>query len=179
MFANNINKMILNFSSIIKQFGKKGEKSGWTYIEIPSRLAAKLKPNTKKSFYVKGKLDKHELKRTALLPMGNGDFILPLNAAIRKATGKRKGAVLNVQLQEDKTEFIFNPDFIACLKDDPEAWIVFRNLAGSHQRYFSKWIDTAKTETTKAKRIAMAVNALFMRKNFGQMLRDSAARKIT
>ena len=48
-----------------------------------------LKSNNKKSFRVKGLLDKHTIKQVAVMPMGDGTFILPLNADIRKATGKK------------------------------------------------------------------------------------------
>jgi len=34
-------------------------------------------PNNKKSFKVKGTLDSHTIKQTALIPMGDGSFILP------------------------------------------------------------------------------------------------------
>jgi len=169
--------MLVKFTTVILKFNKKGEKTGWTYIDIPSDIAAKLKPCNKKSFRVKGKLDNYSFQKTAIMPMGNGDFILPLNSSIRKAIGKRNGAMLKAQIEEDKSEFILNPDFMACLKDDSSAFVFFRKQPGSHQRYFSKWIDTAKTDTTKAKRIAMAINALSKGKNFGQMLRESAGKK--
>ena len=99
--------------------------------------------------------------------MGGGIFILPLNANLRKAIAKKKGAMLQVSLQEDKSDFVFNPDFIECLADDPVAKSFFESLTGSHQRYFSKWIDSAKTEPTKVKRIAMAVNALAKKWGYG------------
>lgn len=178
MFAYYYRDMFVKFTTIIRRFGKKGEKSGWTYIEIPSDIAIKLKPNNKKSFRVKGKLDNFQFHRTALLPMGKGDFILPLKAEMRKAIGKQNGAMLNVQIEEDKSQFVFNQDFMLCLKEEPGAHSFFRKQPGSHQRYFSKWIDTAKTETTKAKRIAMAINALSRGFGFAQMLRENAGKKI-
>ncbi|HQV55523.1 MAG TPA: YdeI/OmpD-associated family protein, partial [Chitinophagaceae bacterium] len=46
---------------------------------------------------------------------------------------------------------------------------------GSHQKYFSKWIDAAKTEPTKVKRITMAVNALAKKVGYPEMIR--AAKK--
>ena len=70
------------------KFGKQGEKTGWTYIEIPADLAQKLKPGNKKEFKVKGKLDKYVITRVSLLPMGSGIFIMALNAEMRKAIGK-------------------------------------------------------------------------------------------
>ena len=162
---------MVRFTTVIQKFAKKGEKTGWTYIEVPADASQKIKKGNKKGFHVKGKLDSHSIKRASLLPMGGGNFILPLNAAMRKAIGKRHGAMLSVQLEEDKSEFIFNADFMDCMKDEPEAVKTFKSLPGSHQRYFSKWIDAAKTDGTKAKRIALAVNALSKRMGFVEMMR--------
>ncbi|MBK6828269.1 MAG: DUF1905 domain-containing protein [Chitinophagaceae bacterium] len=166
--------MRIQFTTTILQFGTKGEKTGWTYIEIPADLAQQLKPGNKKEFKVKGKLDKHTINRLSVLPMGGGIFILPLNANLRKAIAKKKGAMLQVSLQEDKSDFVFNPDFMECLADDPVAKSFFESLTGSHQRYFSKWIDSAKTEPTKVKRIAMAVDALAKKWGYGEMIRGGS-----
>ncbi|MEO6612985.1 MAG: YdeI/OmpD-associated family protein [Chitinophagaceae bacterium] len=162
---------LVKFTATIHRFDKQGEKTGWTYIEIPADLAAQLKPGNKQGFKVKGRLDAHPIRRVSLLPMGGGKFILALNAALRKAIGKKKGAMLKAELLADNSEFVFNGDFIACLKDEPPAWIFFQSLTGSHQRYFSKWIDEAKTEPTKIKRITMAVNALAKKWGYNEMLR--------
>jgi len=145
----------VKFTVTIHKFDKQGEKSGWTYFEIPADIAQQLKPGNKKEFKVKGKLDNYAIKRVSLLPMGGGRFIMPLNAAMRKATGKNAGAVLLVQLEADDSEFLFNEDFMDCLADDPVAREFFQSLPGSHQRYFSKWIDSAKTEPTRTKRIGL------------------------
>jgi uncharacterized protein YdeI (YjbR/CyaY-like superfamily) len=59
------------------------------------------------------------------------------------------------------------------LQDEPAAKHYFQSLPKSHQHYFSKWIESAKTEPTKTKRIAMAVNAMSKKMDFGQMLRSA------
>lgn len=164
---------MVRFTVTIKKFGSKGEKTGWTYFEVPADIAQELKPGNKKEFKVKGKLDKYTIKRTSLIPMGGGLFIMALNADMRKAIHKKEGAMLLVQLSEDKSDFVFNADFIECLKDEPPAHSFFQSLTGSHQRYFSKWIDSAKTDTTKTKRIAMAVNALARSMGYPEMIRSS------
>ncbi|OSZ81625.1 hypothetical protein CAP36_04565 [Chitinophagaceae bacterium IBVUCB2] len=169
---------MVTFTTTIHRFDKQGEKTGWTYIEVPTELAQQLKPGNRKEFKVKGKLDAHPIKRVSLLPMGGGRFILVLNAAIRKAIGKKHGAMLKAQLTEDKSEFVFNKDFMDCLNDEPSAKIFFESLTGSHQRYFSKWIDDAKTEPTKTKRIAMAVNALAKKWGYSEMIRASQGKPI-
>ena len=163
---------MIRLTATIKKFERQGEKTGWTYIEIPADLAQKLKPGNKKEFKVKGKLDKYGIQRVSLLPMGGGGFIMPINATMRKAIGKRHGAIVQVQLMEDNSEFVFNKDLMECLTDEPVARQFFETLTGSHQRYFSKWIDSAKTEQTKAKRIAQAIDALAKRQGYPEMLRS-------
>jgi hypothetical protein len=166
--------MLVKFKAELLRFGEQGEKTGWTYFVVPAKLAKKIKPGFKRSFRVKGKLDAHPIKAVAILPMGEGDFIMPMNAALRKATRKRHGDTITVQLQEDKSEFVFDADLMLCLEDEPAALKHFKTLTGSHQRYFSKWIQSAKTDATKAKRIAMAVNALSRKMGYPEMLREQA-----
>ena len=163
---------MIDFTATLKQFADQGEKTGWTYIEIPADLTQQLKPGTKKSFRVKGKLDNYKIAGVALLPMGNGSFIMAVNATMRKGIGKKKGAMVKVKLEEDKKEFRFNKDFMECMADEPAATEFFQTLAGSHQRYFSKWIDEAKTVQTKTKRIAWAVTALSKKQGYSEMLRS-------
>ncbi|MEO5562187.1 MAG: YdeI/OmpD-associated family protein [Chitinophagaceae bacterium] len=169
---------MVQYNTSILKFEKQGEKTGWTYIEIPADIAAKIKPGEKKSYRVKGKLDNHKISGVALLPMGGGSFIIPLNADMRKAIGKRYGAMLKVQLEEDKKPFQFNKDFIECLSDEPAANVFFKSLTGSHQRYFSKWIDSAKTEPTKTKRIALAVTALSKKQGYPEMIRGQQKKNL-
>lgn len=162
------------FRAVIQQFDEQGEKTGWSYISIPREIAAEIKPGTKKSFRVKGKLDNHAISKTSLLPMGEGNFILPLNADIRKAIHKRKGAMLRVQLQEDKQAPVICKELLECLEDAPLAGKRFHALPGSHQRYYSKWIESAKTIQTKSKRIARTIEAMEKNMSYAEMLRANA-----
>jgi uncharacterized protein YdeI (YjbR/CyaY-like superfamily) len=164
---------MVSFATTIQKFDKQGEKTGWTYIQIPEELAQQLKPNNKKSFRVKGLLDQYPIIGVALLPMGGGDFILALNTAMRKAIGKQKGQSLQVQLEEDTAGPKLCADLLDCLSDEPEAKDFFSGLAPSHQLYFSKWIESAKTEGTRTRRLAIAVNALSKRMDYGQMIRQA------
>ncbi|HRC32603.1 MAG TPA: YdeI/OmpD-associated family protein [Bacteroidia bacterium] len=166
------------FETTILKFGSMGEKTGWTYIIIPADVAQQVKPGNKVSFKIKGKLDNYKFSGLSVLPMGKGDFILALNAEIRKAIGKRHGAMLMVQLEEDKSPFIMNADFMECLNDAPDAVEFFETLSGSHQRYFSKWVDSAKTIETKTKRIALAINALSKKLGYPEMLRSQKQNKL-
>lgn len=169
---------MVRFTAAINKFEKQGEKTGWTYIEVPADLASELQPGSRKSFKVKGKLDEYKVSGVSLLPMRGGAFIMPVNASMRKGIGKRHGAMVKVQLEVDKKPFVFNKDFIECLTDEPAAHAFFKTLTGSHQRYFSKWIDDAKTDETRTRRIAQAVTALSRNQDYGTMLRSNSKKDI-
>lgn len=164
---------MVDFSTLILQFGDYGDKTGWTYIIIPADIAMQLKPNDKRSFRVRGFLDEFAIAGKSLLPHGDGTFILPLNEGMRKGFRKSRGAMLRVRLE-------FDPDFkleipeelLECFDFEPEAADYFNSLTKSHQGYFIKWINDAKTEETRANRIASTVNAALRRMDYGMMLRE-------
>ncbi len=167
----------VRYTTIIQKFREKGEKSGWTYIDVPADVANRLKKGQRTSFRVKGKLDDSPIEKVALIPIGNGDFILPLNAALRKAIGKREGAGLTVDLQLDESVYQINADLRACLEEEPAARKIFDKLPGSHQRYYSKWIDGAKTEVTRARRIATTIDGMIKGWSFAEILRNASGKK--
>lgn len=164
---------MISFTASIKKFSKNGEKTGWTYVEIPAELAQKLFPGNKKSFRVKGSLDNFEIVQVALMPMGKGSFILPLNSEMRKGTGKKAGDEIHVRIEIDKSPVLLSEELLECLEEEPKALEHFRKLPPSHQKYYSRWIQSAKTFDTKSKRIAMAVNALLKGYHYGEMIRES------
>ena len=163
---------MIRFTTTIKKFNDQGEKTGWTYIEIPAAIAGKIKPGNKKSFRVKGKLDDFSFKGLALLPMGDGNFILALNSAIRRKVRKQKGASLTVNIEADNAPVKLNAALMECLADEPESLSFFNQLTPGHRKYFSNWIDSAKTDATKTKRIAQTLNALSNHQHYGEMLRS-------
>jgi hypothetical protein len=169
---------MIHFKAVIKKFNEQGEKTGWSYIEVPEEIASKIKPGYKKSFRVKGRLDTYPVEKTSLLPMGGGSFIIPINASIRKTLGKRKGAVINASLEADEREVEINTSFLVCLGDEPAALEFFNSLARGHRNYFSKWIESAKTEETRANRIARAVTALSRKLGYPEMIRMGKEEKL-
>jgi hypothetical protein len=167
---------MVTFTTRILKFGKQGEKTGWTYIEISAPQAEQLKPGSRVGYRVKGKLDQLVIKQVAILPMGEGSFILPLNSAMRKAIGKKEGDKITVALSVDEREIALSPDLLECLKDEPALMKVFKNLPGSHQKYYSRWIESAKTAPTKAKRIALALDSFAKKQSFSEMMRANKGR---
>lgn len=162
---------MLTFSPTLQYFEAQGEKTGWTYFSLSAEQAAVLYPNRKQSFRVRGLLDALPIRHVALMPMGDGTFILCVNAAMRKGTGKSAGDSLTVSLEHDPEEPPMSEDFLACLEAEPAAKAFFETLSQGHQRYFSNWIESAKTMDTKVKRITQAMRGLTMQLGYGEMIR--------
>lgn len=161
----------VSFKATLHQFEENGEKSGWTYFEIPAELAGQLRSENKKTFRVKGTIDAFKIIAVAILPMGDGSFILPVNAAMRKGIRKSAGAMVDVKLMVDEKGYELNKDLLQCLKDEPAANDYFFSLTPGHRNYFSKWVDAAKTETTKTKRLSQIITSLIKKMDYGEMIR--------
>ena len=163
---------MVEFTTIILQFNEQGEKTGWSYIEIPADIAQQMKPGNKKSFRVRGMLDALPVQGMALMPMGEGNFIMALKAEVRKGIHKNAGAMLQVKLEEAKEFKVEMPtDLQECFDFEPEAFEFYNSLAKSHREYFIKWIESAKTGETRAKRIVNTVNAMLRKWSYSQMIR--------
>ena len=162
---------MITYQTTLQKFGEKGEKTGWTYVEIPAHIAHEIKPNTKLGFRVKGLIDNFSIKLLALLPMGEGDFIIPMNAQIRKGIRKEEGAMVTLNLEEDRDELPQSEELMICLEDEPKALEMFLKLPKGHQNYYAKWIESAKSIETKTKRITMTVNGLALGMDYGEMMR--------
>jgi hypothetical protein len=163
---------MIECKAVIFKFGPQGEKTGWICVSISKKIAEKINPGVKKSFRIKGFIDDYKITSKALLPMGDGDFVLPLKADIRKAIRKTKGDTVVLKITVDESPVTFNEDLVACLAEEPEAEAFFNSLALGHRKYFSNWIDSARTEQTKTKRIANTVNAMLKKMDYGQMIRS-------
>ena len=164
---------MVEFTTMILQFAEQGEKTGWSYIEIPADIAQQMKPGNKKSFRVRGMLDALPVRGMALMPMGEGNFIMALKAEVRKGIHKNAGAMLQVRLETDDDFKIEMPaDLQECFDFEPEALEFFNTLAKSHRDYFIKWIDSAKTSETRAKRIVNTINAMLRKWPYNVMLRE-------
>ena len=166
---------MIHFSAIIQKFNKQGDKTGWTYIVVPVAIAHQLQPNNKKAFRVKGLLDQHAISGASLLPMGEGDFLLPLNAVMRKGIKKPQGETVEASFEVDLNEPQPPAELMECLADEPLALQQYQSLTKSHRNYFINYISSAKTPETKARRIAQTINALERKMDYGQMIRAAKA----
>ena len=159
------------FKSIIQKFANKGEKTGWTYVDVPPDIILKLKLKNKKEFRIKGVIDNVKFERMAVYPIGEGNFIIAINAELRKKLGKKEGATIAIKFELDKSEALQSQELLDCLSEDAVAKKQFESLNLSHKNYFHRYIYSAKGATTKAGRIVNVINAMYKKQNFGEMLR--------
>ncbi|HEY0176333.1 MAG TPA: YdeI/OmpD-associated family protein [Pedobacter sp.] len=162
------------FEAEVERFERMGEKTGWSFVFIPVEIANQIKPDCRKSYRVKGKLDNVEVKGLAFTPMGEGNFILALKASLRKELKKEEGAVLRLELEEDKDFKIDMPaDLELCLLEEKHCMENFIKLPKSHQNYYINWLNTAKTEPTRTKRLTQIVIAMDKQMDFSEMMRSN------
>ncbi|MCE3296988.1 MAG: hypothetical protein K0R65_2702 [Crocinitomicaceae bacterium] len=140
------------------QLEKYPGKGGWTYVVIPRFEAVQTK-----SFgmvTVKGKIDSYELKAYNLMPMKGGDLFLPVKAEIRKKISKQEGDWVHVILYEDQDPLEIPQELELCLLDDPAAKQTFYGFRESDQKLYVDWINAAKRDETKVKRIGITLDRL-------------------
>lgn len=164
---------MITFKAEIEKFGDMGEKSGWSYIFIPQALADQIKPGCRQSFRIRGRIDQVEISGMATTPIGAGDFILALKASLRKQLRKEAGASVEVAVEEHKGFQIEIPeDLELCLSDEPQLLERFMDLPKSHRNWYVNWLNSAKTESTRTKRLVRIVSAMDRNLSFGEMMRE-------
>lgn len=163
---------MVTFVALIRRFEQMGEKTGWTYVDISADIAQQLNPEIKRSFRVKGMLDRTFVNGLALLPMGGGSFILPLNASLREKLKKVDGSMLELSLEADQDFRIDTPEDLRMCLQEEGVLHSFDKLPKSHRNYFINWISSAKMIETRTKRMGMTVNAMLMGFSYAEMIRQ-------
>jgi hypothetical protein len=163
---------VFSFTSIIQKFSSRGEKTGWTYVEIPPELVVKLQLPSKRGFRIKGIMDDVKFSRLSTYPVGGGNFIVAINRDLKKKLAKKEGALLRIKFQLDEKKAPQSPELLIALKEEKKALQVFRKQPFSHQNYFHRYVAAAKTKATRATRIVNIITAMYRGQDFGAMIRS-------
>jgi hypothetical protein len=91
-----------------------------------------------------------------------GRFLLPLSAENRQAAGVAAGdeVEVDVELDTQPREVEVPPDLAAALCAAPDAAAAFDRLPYSHRLRWVLSVEDAKTQQTRQRRVAKAVEAL-------------------
>lgn len=119
----------------------------------------------KKRVQVKATLD-GEPYRGSLVRMGGPCHILGVRKDIRDKIGKSLGDEIEVVVEEDTEprEVQVPPDLQEALDRSPAAAAFFKQLAYTHQKEYVQWIEEAKREQTRQRRIDQTIERLKQRK---------------
>lgn len=99
--------------------------------------------------------------RTTVTRM-RGEFLLGLNRAVRQEAGVGAGDTVEVELELDTgpREVEVPEALAAALAGDPDAREAFERLAYTHRKEYARWIDQAKRDDTRQRRVAQALEVL-------------------
>ena len=88
-----------------------------------------------------------------------GRSLISVSAAVRAATGLKGGDPIRVRLRvaDAPRAVVVPPDLAAALNENPEARRFFDTLSNSLQRYHVDTVNAARSEDTRRRRIAKAV----------------------
>jgi hypothetical protein len=99
--------------------------------------------------------------RGSLVPMGEGQHLLGVPKQIRGAIGKTWGNTVAVALARDTEPRVaeVSEDFARALSN-AGARQRFEDMAYSHQKEYTRWIESAKKTETRFERIKKAVEMI-------------------
>ena len=99
--------------------------------------------------------------RTSVARMG-GEFLVGLNREVREGAAVATGDTVDVALELDTApREVEVPHALAtALEGDPEARAAFDGLAFTHRKEFARWIEEAKREETRERRVGQALQML-------------------
>lgn len=154
-------KALVDQTYVLEKYPGKG---GWTYAMIPQVLQDKHAPFG--WVKVKGSIDQYTFKNYRLMPMGNGHLFLPVKADIRKKIGKQAGDTVHIILYADTDPLEIPEELLLCLRDEPEAHVIFNTYTEGEQKAYIDWIFTAKRFETRAERIGRTIEKLLRKEKF-------------
>jgi hypothetical protein len=99
--------------------------------------------------------------RTTLFTM-SGRALLGLNREVREAAGVEAGQEVSVELErDDEPRAVEVPrDLASALEADPAVRETFDGLSYTHRKEYVRWIEDAKRDETRTRRVAKAVEML-------------------
>lgn len=146
----------LPFTSKTYQLQRFCGKGGWTYAIIPEIKQAANNPFG--WVVVKGWIDDFELKQVKLMPLGNGQLFLPVNASIRNKIHKSAGDIVFIELSFDDSLVEIPKELLACFSEEPKHVLeTFLSFTQGQQKSYIDWIYAAKKEETKVLRMAKTI----------------------
>ena len=150
---------------------KPGAAGTWTYFVIPFNVTQAF--GSAGQIAVRGTINGHPYRSSAM-PRGDGQHYMVVNKTIRDAIKVTAGSTVDVVMEPDPDARTVEipADLDAVLRTVPEALTAFKQMSYSHHKEYVEWIEASKTQTTRQKRIAAAVEKILQ----GSYLKGSVKR---
>ena len=128
------------------------------YVDVPERVSGAFAHHARSGrISVEGTLNGTSV-RTTLVPVGNRRHRLYVNGGIRAAAGVDVGDTVSFELKSTSRDQVALPeDLDAALESAEEARAAFNALSPSRRRELVRYIDDARTASTRAKRVQRTV----------------------
>jgi hypothetical protein len=99
--------------------------------------------------------------RTTVTRM-RGEYLLGLNREVREGAGVAAGDSVEVEIGLDTApRDVDVPEALATALDgDPVARAVFNAMAYTHRKEYARWVEDAKRDETRVRRVAQALEML-------------------
>jgi hypothetical protein len=151
------------------KFKSKLEKIGsWTVVVVP--IDAKKTFGSGGYIRIKGRVDSRPFTGLTLMPMGNGNHYLPVNADFRKSIKKDAGDSVVIEFEKDNEKPVITlpVELKEAFKASKEAKKLFDSYSDSMRREYCNYISEGKKKETREKRAVDAVlklEKLYIEKN--------------
>jgi hypothetical protein len=145
----------MRFKAVIRDAGG---GSGGAFVDVPFDVEAAY---GRKRVKVRATID-GEPYRGSVVRMGGPGHMLPVLKHIRAKIGKRPGDRVAIEMREDLDPRVVEvPAYLRrALAGHPRERLFFAGLSYSGRREYVRWIEGAKREETRARRIAKAIRML-------------------
>jgi bifunctional DNA-binding transcriptional regulator/antitoxin component of YhaV-PrlF toxin-antitoxin module len=99
--------------------------------------------------------------RSSLMPMG-GRHRMPVRKELRDGAGVQAGDVVEVVIERDDEKRVVEPpaELKKALAKNKTAKANWEKMSFTHQKEMAKWIEEAKREETRARRLEKVVSVL-------------------
>lgn len=100
--------------------------------------------------------------RGLLVRMGGPNHMLIILKGIREQIGKSFGDEIQVSVEEDVEERVITvpAELKRAFKEHPEAKASFEKLSYTHKKEYVTWINEAKKDETRTRRVAQTIERL-------------------
>jgi hypothetical protein len=142
-----------SFKAVIQNAG-----GGGAFVEVPF--------DVEKAFGAKKPTVRASIEgvpyRGVLTRMGGPNHILIILKGIREQIGKTFGDEIKVSVEADDEERVITvpTELKRAFRSEKEAKAAFEKLSYTHKREYVMWIEEAKKEETRQRRIAKAIEML-------------------